>query len=808
MPESSKTMYLAILIIVAIAVFMTFISVSSTNPGGYFAATASSSPVNSDLPCDATKGIIVLRNLTNCSDNGTVISISPSPTGRENESGPKYNCYNNYAFKFSCGLIGSEKILVADFAECPNGCSNGACITAATCTDSDGGKDYYTRGINKFDGSSAIEICVGDDGKPTTGEEGTQVTETWCENNERKTQIYPCPYGCSNGACKLADWSLSENKISCSGTACPTWNDSIGAYTFDGRNDRFTNGTAIPSNINNLNKAFTISAWINPDNVSGARTYRAIVYKGESTKETNLMLFGDELYADVDGRGYITTTGQDIPVGRWNHIALTWDGSRLRMYRNRTLVGTSAATTFPSGGAGSLFVGSYRGTQYYFSGAIGDVTVFNRTLTAGEIKSLYDASAGKYLTPTTTFTYSDGGKDYYVKGIATGIFGSDQGKFPDSCCLVEGAQSYCYKTEGEAVLETYCDSQYIRTEQKYCLLGCSNGACVKTCTDSDGGKNYFIKGYVAALNGNPDTCSVPYTPDCLRGGGVYKGMCDVGECSGNDCYVAEALCGDNLMYFPDLYKCPNGCSNGACLTTTCTDSDGGLNYYHKGSVGGETDTCFLQSDARNIFQDKIFECSGNKDCGLVERYCSDEGYDTNIIVFCPYGCRDGACINENSENITGDCVDPDVGGTDVYSKSKVIYRTGDGQLIAQLDDCCDHCLTAGSLKGEFVSEYTCDATNKAKRNIIKCPNGCSNGACLTTPAGTGRIEIVSNPSNASIYACTNESSGYSCGYAGQTPLNSSGSTPVSFNITITKEGYQNYTEFVTITGNDSVKVVC
>ena len=80
---------------------------------------------------------------------------------------------------------------------CENGCSAGACVK---CSDSDG-RDYYTRGTNEFDGSSTIEICVGDDGKPTTGEEGTQVTESWCENNERKTEIYPCSNDCSAGAC-------------------------------------------------------------------------------------------------------------------------------------------------------------------------------------------------------------------------------------------------------------------------------------------------------------------------------------------------------------------------------------------------------------------------------------------------------------------------------------------------------------------------------------------------------------------------------------------------------------------------------
>ena len=68
------------------------------------------------------------------------------------------------------------------------------------CTSSDG-KEPYERGTTDFDGSSTIEICVWDDGKPTNGEEGTQVTESWCENDEKKFEIIKCLNGCKEGAC-------------------------------------------------------------------------------------------------------------------------------------------------------------------------------------------------------------------------------------------------------------------------------------------------------------------------------------------------------------------------------------------------------------------------------------------------------------------------------------------------------------------------------------------------------------------------------------------------------------------------------
>jgi hypothetical protein len=95
------------------------------------------------------------------------------------------------------------------------------------------------------------------------------------------------------------------------------------------------------------------------------------------------------------------------------------------------------------------------------------------------------------------------------------------------------------------------------------------------CTDSDGGLDFFKRGFVSAPNGNPDRCSVPYTSDCALGGGLYHDTCDVDECDGEKCYVTEAYCGDaGSGYQPYLFECPNGCLNGACIDSTKED----LNY--------------------------------------------------------------------------------------------------------------------------------------------------------------------------------------------------------------------------------------
>src|SRR3989344_1912585 len=89
---------------------------------------------------------------------------------------------------------------------------------------------------------------------------------------------------------------------------------------------------------------------------------------------------------------------------------------------------------------------------------------------------------------------TDGGKNYFTKGTLT----NSSGTFDDKC---EGLT-------GDGLSEQYCSGNISLTEYKSCYsLGnyyCSNGACVlnqtATCTDTDGGKNYYVKGTL--VNGN------------------------------------------------------------------------------------------------------------------------------------------------------------------------------------------------------------------------------------------------------------------------------------------------------------------
>jgi hypothetical protein len=97
-------------------------------------------------------------------------------------------------------------------------------------------------------------------------------------------------------------------------------------------------------------------------------------------------------------------------------------------------------------------------------------------------------------------------------------------------------------------------------------------AAGQTCTDSDGGKNYFVKGKTTSKDGlvADDTCTK--VTDNVESP-IYS-------CEGTGCNVREYYCmaetGYAGMKGSVSSPCPNGCSNGACIQQT-SSSDCGAN---------------------------------------------------------------------------------------------------------------------------------------------------------------------------------------------------------------------------------------
>jgi hypothetical protein len=138
-----------------------------------------------------------------------------------------------------------------------------------------------------------------------------------------------------------------------------------------------------------LTTGMTLEAWVRPSSLSG---WRAVMMKEQSGD----LVYG--LYANTDtnrpsGYAYVSGAERDargtaqLPLNTWSHLATTYDGITLRTYVNGVQVGSRAITGSIAVSTGALRIGGNTVWGEYFSGLIDEARLYNRALTATEIKS-------------------------------------------------------------------------------------------------------------------------------------------------------------------------------------------------------------------------------------------------------------------------------------------------------------------------------------------------------------------------------------------------------------------------------------
>jgi len=84
---------------------------------------------------------------------------------------------------------------------------------------------------------------------------------------------------------------------------------------------------------------------------------------------------------------HTATSSSGLPVNSWSHLAVTYNGSTVRLYVNGTLM---ASTTAPSPivtSSGALHIGGSTQLSDFFRGLIDDVRIYKRPLTSTEIRA-------------------------------------------------------------------------------------------------------------------------------------------------------------------------------------------------------------------------------------------------------------------------------------------------------------------------------------------------------------------------------------------------------------------------------------
>jgi len=170
-----------------------------------------------------------------------------------------------------------------------------------------------------------------------------------------------------------------------------------GALSFDGVND-YVN---IPDDTQlDITGDITLMAWVN----TPGGGFDNIIVKG--VLGSAYALFLNSLGLEYNLGTYSGSTGESIPADTWTHVALTYDGSNIRIYRNSAEVVTVPSFGSLGTNAGDLQIGAAQGTSP-FIGKIDDVRIYNQALSQAEIQGDMNTPVGAFNQRTFTYNWSN-----------------------------------------------------------------------------------------------------------------------------------------------------------------------------------------------------------------------------------------------------------------------------------------------------------------------------------------------------------------------------------------------------------------
>jgi chitodextrinase len=278
---------------------------------------------------------------------------------------------------------------------------------------------------NQANGDHTLTARARDASGNTTTSAGVNVT---VEN----TGLPPAPglvasYGFDEGAgTAAADSTGNSNHGTVNG---PAW--TIGrfgqALSFDGTNDR----VSVPDSATlDLTTGMTLEAWVKPTALGTA--WKTVLFKHRNSNATNMVyvLYGNRNTSVPNTEVTVGTSvraangSSQLPLNVWSHLASTYDGATLRLFVNGTQVGSLASTGNIATSTGDLWIGGNNVWSEWFSGAIDEVRVYNRALTAAEIQADMNRAAAPDNDPPgiASTTPADAATNVPVSSTVTATF--------------------------------------------------------------------------------------------------------------------------------------------------------------------------------------------------------------------------------------------------------------------------------------------------------------------------------------------------------------------------------------------------
>ncbi|MBK9637557.1 MAG: LamG domain-containing protein [Bacteroidetes bacterium] len=166
------------------------------------------------------------------------------------------------------------------------------------------------------------------------------------------------------------------------------------ALAFDGINDNVIVPAA--SSLIAGSSALSLTAWVYPtnpaptfpnfDGFAGFRNNADADFYIMQYSSTNV----EARFRGSSGTVYELTTSV-LTLNTWTHLAFTYDGSFIRLFKNGVIADSLAASDFITIATEDFYIGDllYQGTHYYLQGKIDEVSLWNRALQPAELTCMH-----------------------------------------------------------------------------------------------------------------------------------------------------------------------------------------------------------------------------------------------------------------------------------------------------------------------------------------------------------------------------------------------------------------------------------
>lgn len=379
------------------------------------------------------------------------------------------------------------------------------------CKDSDGGSNYYVKGVSSDGKTDYPDYCS-----------GSILTERYCSGNVQVvSEDYTCPYGCNDGACLPSGGGAGCVRANPSVTISPGYQETKGA-------ERAAYKVTI---VNKDNAACGPSVFRRSGTSEAAVTTDYTLHVTDEYGDKDLPAISPgsslsfNLYASFSAGAKAGTYYPGMLVENFNDISYL---SRAKA----TLFLASTPEVFPDAAVTNIDLRE----PYAVAGRYTSVTVtINNFGTSFGVYNLavdFGDGSSKYFTPNG-FNQDDKENNRITGGVSIKPGGMGTESAPHNYSM---PGTYTITAEVAANYDTNRANDKL---SKTIVIGSSVAI---TCADSDGGRDYYVKG-------KAKTGTMDYIYDkCLQNGRLEELYCDVDGRLNNEIYV-----------------CPNGCKDGACI---------------------------------------------------------------------------------------------------------------------------------------------------------------------------------------------------------------------------------------------------